>query len=336
MAARCAASAGLRQQISRSPGYLASVISAKFWSSNSDICSGPSSRASAATWGARRAVIQPAPGSAFSWRIRTWVTDPRSPTRMTSPSPNVSRTTGMISPNATESEVFPENTGRPPHTTPGLMIYVMVADLTAALERARTAGGEVLSRSDSDASERIASVRDPAGNVIGVYEQPGLAEAESKLSPIPEHLQAVTPRLAVPDAMSALDFYTRAFGAGLLGEPCCDPAGKLIYAELQIGDSVVLLTDDDGYRALLSTYWEDVDAAWGRAIAAGAKVIYPLADQFYGERGGGWRTPTDSNGCSAREPSNSPPPKLTRGPLAHSRYRVRMRIRVQHSPRGDH
>jgi uncharacterized glyoxalase superfamily protein PhnB len=177
-------------------------------------------------------------------------------------------------------------TGRPPHTTPGLMIYVMVADLTAALERARTAGGEVLSRSDSDASERIASVRDPAGNVIGVYEQPGLAEAESKLSPIPEHLQAVTPRLAVPDAMSALDFYTRAFGAELLGEPFCDPVGKLIHAELQIGDSVVLLTDDDGYRALLSTYWEDVDAAWGRAIAAGAKVIYSLADQFYGERGG--------------------------------------------------
>ena len=60
--------------------------------------------------GARRAVIQPAPGSAFSWRIRTWVTDPRSPARMTSPSPNLSRTTGMISPNATESEVFPANT----------------------------------------------------------------------------------------------------------------------------------------------------------------------------------------------------------------------------------
>ena len=86
--------------------------------------------------------------------------------------------------------------------------------------------------------------------------------------------------------MSALDFYTRAFGAELLGEPFCDPVGKLIHAELQIGDSVVLLTDDDGYRALLSTYWEDVDAAWGRAIAVGAKVIYPLADQFYGERGG--------------------------------------------------
>ena len=110
MAARWAASAGLRQQISRSPGYLASVISAKFWSPDSDICSGPSSLARAAMAGARRAVIQPAPGSACSWRIRTLVTDPRSPTRMTSPSPNLSRTTGMISPNATESEVFPANT----------------------------------------------------------------------------------------------------------------------------------------------------------------------------------------------------------------------------------
>ena len=88
MAARCAASAGLRQQISRSPGYLESVISAKFWSSNSDICSGPSSLARAAMEGARRAVIQPAPGSALSWPIRTLVTEPRSPTKMTSSSPN--------------------------------------------------------------------------------------------------------------------------------------------------------------------------------------------------------------------------------------------------------
>ena len=60
--------------------------------------------------GARRAVIQPAPGSACSWPIRTLVTDPRSPTKMTSSSPNLSLTTGMISPKATESEVLPGKT----------------------------------------------------------------------------------------------------------------------------------------------------------------------------------------------------------------------------------
>jgi PhnB protein len=43
--------------------------------------------------------------------------------------------------------------------------------------------------------------------------------------------------------------------------------------------------------AIMATYWEDVDAAWDRAVTAGAEVIYPLADQFYGERGGRLRDP---------------------------------------------
>ena len=52
-----------------------------------------------------------------------------------------------------------------------------------------------------------------------------------------------------------------------------------------------MVTEDDGYRALLATYWPDVDAAWERALAAGAEVVYPLADHFYGERGGRLRDP---------------------------------------------
>jgi uncharacterized glyoxalase superfamily protein PhnB len=66
------------------------------------------------------------------------------------------------------------------------------------------------------------------------------------------------------------------------------PDGTLVHAELLIGDSVVMVKDaqDDEFNALLCTYWPDVDAAWDRAVQAGAEVIYPLADQFYGERGG--------------------------------------------------
>jgi PhnB protein len=47
-----------------------------------------------------------------------------------------------------------------------------------------------------------------------------------------------------------------------------------------------MVTQGDGFKSLLCTYWPDVDAAWARALAAGAHVVYPLADQFYGERGG--------------------------------------------------
>jgi PhnB protein len=121
------------------------------------------------------------------------------------------------------------------------------------------------------------------------------------VSGVPEHLHTVTPRLVVSDGPAAIDFYARAFGASELGERFTGPAGELIHTELRIGDSVVMLTGEaeearsprsaGTVTAIMATYWEDVDAAWERALAAGAEVIYPLADQFYGERGGRLRDP---------------------------------------------
>jgi PhnB protein len=122
---------------------------------------------------------------------------------------------------------------------------------------------------------------------------------------IPEHLHTVTPRLVVSDGAAAIDFYRSAFGAEEVGEPFTGPEGELIHAELRIGDSVVMLTDEGadsgaaarspqslgGASAIMATYWDDVDAAWERTLAAGAEVIYPLKDQFYGERGGRLRDP---------------------------------------------
>lgn len=106
------------------------------------------------------------------------------------------------------------------------------------------------------------------------------------LSPVPEHLHTVTPRLVVPDAVAALDFYREALAAEEIGERHFAPDGTLLHAELQVGDSVVAVTQGEGFKALLTTYWPDVDAAWARAVAAGARVVHPLADHFYGERGG--------------------------------------------------
>jgi PhnB protein len=121
------------------------------------------------------------------------------------------------------------------------------------------------------------------------------------VSGVPEHLHTVTPRLVVSDGPAAIDFYARAFGAAELGERFTGPAGELIHTELRIGDSVVMLTGESdvapsplssgGAGVIMATYWEDVDGAWERALAAGAEVIYPLADQFYGERGGRLRDP---------------------------------------------
>lgn len=187
------------------------------------------------------------------------------------------------------------------------MIYVTVADADAAVDGVMRAGGEIVQPLDPGARERVASFRDPAGNVLGIYEQPGLAETKraggrattSRVSPIPEHLRTVTPRLVVSGGADAIEFYRNAFGAQEIGERFAGPDGQVIHAELRIGDSVVMITDEAAAPAgtsasagaIMATYWENVDAAWQRALEAGAAVIYPLADQFYGERGGRLRDP---------------------------------------------
>jgi uncharacterized glyoxalase superfamily protein PhnB len=178
-------------------------------------------------------------------------------------------------------------TGRPPSAEPGIMVHIMVADLDAALAAVGAAGGEVVN-ADAAPGERVGHVRDPAGNVIGVYQGRELAARERTVSPVPEHLHTVTPRLALSDGAAGIEFYKAAFGATELGERYRMPDGTLVHAELLIGDSVVMIKDAQGddFKALLATYWPDVDAAWDRAVRAGAEVIYPLADQFYGERGG--------------------------------------------------
>jgi PhnB protein len=130
------------------------------------------------------------------------------------------------------------------------------------------------------------------------------ASQRGAVRPVPEHLHTVTPRLVVADGAAAVAFYAQAFGAQQIGERFTGPGGELIHAEIRIGDSVVMITEDavDGparspdqmgglVTCVIALYWEDVDAAWQRAVAAGAEVIHPLEDQFYGERGGRLRDP---------------------------------------------
>jgi len=76
------------------------------------------------------------------------------------------------------------------------------------------------------------------------------------------------------DAAAGIESYEAAFAAIELGERYPMPDGTLVHAELLIGDWVVMVKDAQGddFRALLCTYWPDVDAAWGRAAGAGAEV----------------------------------------------------------------
>ena len=125
-----------------------------------------------------------------------------------------------------------------------------------------------------------------------------------RVQPVPDGYHRVTPRLVVSDGAAAIDFYSRAFGAEEVGDRFTDPSGRLIHAAVRMGDSMVAITDDAGggpvaapervdglVTCVLSLYWEDVDAAWTRALEAGAEVIFELHDLFYGERGGRLRDP---------------------------------------------
>ncbi len=181
---------------------------------------------------------------------------------------------------------------------PGLLPYIYVADIGATVAEIVAHGGATLTEPFAEGLLTVATFRDPAGNVIGIWHDTTRSPTGSEptstpatVAPVPEHLHTVTPRLAVTGATAAIDFYAEAFGARELGERHCAPDGTLIHVELRIGDSIVMVTEDEGYTALLSTYWPDVDAAWERATAAGAQVLHPLRNQFYGERGGRLKDP---------------------------------------------
>lgn len=115
--------------------------------------------------------------------------------------------------------------------------------------------------------------------------------------PIPEGHPAVSPYIIVEDASRALEFYKKAFGARELMRHTA-PDGKIGHAEIRIADSVIMLADEHpevdarspraygGTPVSLHLYVTDVDAVARQAIEAGATVVRPVQDQFYGDRNG--------------------------------------------------
>ncbi len=118
-----------------------------------------------------------------------------------------------------------------------------------------------------------------------------------KVKPIPEGYHAVTPYLSVKGAAGAIEFYKKAFGAKeVMRMP--GPDGNVGHAEIQIGDSRIMLADEypdmnfrgphsiGGTPVHIHLYVEDADKIANQAVAAGAKLLRPLTDQFYGDRSG--------------------------------------------------
>lgn len=120
---------------------------------------------------------------------------------------------------------------------------------------------------------------------------------QAEARPIPEGFHTITPHLVCDGAADALTFYAQAFGAQEVSR-LPGPDGRIMHAQVRIGDSLLMLADDFpeygsvGARALKNTpvylhlYVEDADAAYARALEAGAKTLMPPADMFWGDRYG--------------------------------------------------
>jgi PhnB protein len=118
----------------------------------------------------------------------------------------------------------------------------------------------------------------------------------------PQGYHSITPYLALRDAKAAIDFYKRAFGAELVLK-LDTPDGKIAHAEIRIGDSILMLSEENpdwgnlspqslgGSPVFLMIYVSDVDTAFPMAIAAGATEVRPVQDQFYGDRSGTLKDP---------------------------------------------
>jgi PhnB protein len=139
---------------------------------------------------------------------------------------------------------------------------------------------------------------------------------------IPEGYHTITPYLTCKSSAEAIDFYKSVFGAKEIMR-MAGPDGKIGHAEIQIGDSKVMLADEfPGMSAApkpgtmnssaLFLYLENVDATFNRAVSAGAKVDMPLANQFWGDRYGKLTDPFGHQWALAQHVEDVSPDEMIR------------------------
>jgi uncharacterized glyoxalase superfamily protein PhnB len=157
-------------------------------------------------------------------------------------------------------------------------------------------------------------------------------KAAKKATPIPSGYRNVTPYIVCRNASSAIDFYKRAFGAKEKAR-MPGPGGKVMHAEIKIGDSMIMLSDEMPEFGALSPetiggspqsvflYVKNVDAVADKAVAAGATVVMPVADMFWGDRygkfkdpyGHQWQIATHKEDLTAKEMAKRQQAAMTQG-----------------------
>jgi PhnB protein len=139
------------------------------------------------------------------------------------------------------------------------------------------------------------------------------------VKPIPEGYHSVSPYLVVNGAAKVIPFLEKVFG-GKVKEKMAQPDGTVMHAEVIIGDSIVMLGEPRPGQTLmpgmLHVYVADVDAAYQRALDAGATTVMPLTNQFYGDRSGLVKDPCGNMWWIATHVEDVPPEEMEKRAIA--------------------
>ena len=141
------------------------------------------------------------------------------------------------------------------------------------------------------------------------------------VKPIPDGYHTVTPYLIVHGAAKTIDFATKAFGAEVNGEAMKTPDGKIMHADLMIGNSHVMISDATEQHppmpSMLHLYVRNVDALYQRAVAAGGVSTMEPTDQFYGDRGAAVKDPSGITWYVATHKEDLAPQEIKKRAEAH-------------------
>jgi PhnB protein len=145
----------------------------------------------------------------------------------------------------------------------------------------------------------------------------------AEVKPVPDNYPRLSPYLCVGNGAEAIEFYAKVLGATERMR-MAGPDGKVGHAELQIGDSVVMLADEfpdtgflspkaiGGTPVMLSLYVEDVDDVHAKALAAGAKELRPIENHFYGDRSSQFEDPFGHRWSVSTHVEDVPPDEMAR------------------------